>query len=407
MIVQLSGSHGGVTKMMTSRDRVLSALTCQTVDHIPLILRFWPMGTTDNIPFDWKDQVHRVESTLRIGLDDTLLLQPPLGYIEEYRPEGVVGVTSAVQALAPARGERSPLLRKQYQTSAGVLIHEARKTEDWIHGEDVPLFSDYNVSRAAKHAVQVDTDLKVLRHLLGVPAQDALRAFRRDAARLRGEARRLGVLLEGGWVALGDAAVMLCGMERILFAQIDEPAFLDELLDTLLRWELERVRFLLDEGVDTIVHMAWYEGTDFWTPASYRKFLVPRIGQLVEQTHLRGAKYRYIITKGLAPLVGDILELGVDCVTGLDPVQDRIDMTDVKRRVAGRLCLMGGINSAVMLSRWTDSEIGRAVERAVRTLSPGGGFILFPVDAVFSDVAWDKVETMIRAWKSCSTGVLA
>jgi uroporphyrinogen-III decarboxylase len=383
---------------MTSRERILNAVSCRKVDHVPLFLRFWPMGEKNTIPFEWRDQVRRVENTLSRGLDDTLLLQPPLGYIEDYRADLVPGVQASVRMEPPLQGEDYPSLHKEYRTAGGTLAHIVRKTDDWVHGDDVFLFSDYNVSRAVRNAVETEADMDILPALLGMPSLAQVEAFRREAEALRGHSQRLGVALDGGWVALADAAVMLCGMERILFAQMDEPRFIERLLDILLSWELDRLDLLLAEGVDMIVHMAWYEGTDFWTPANYRAFLLPRIKRMVARAHAGGAKYRYIITKGMAPLLADIMDAGVDCVMGVDPVQDSLDLAAVKRQAEGRLCLMGGINSALMLSSWSQPQIEAAVASAIRTLAPGGGFILFPVDAVFSDASWDKVEAMIASW---------
>jgi uroporphyrinogen-III decarboxylase len=384
---------------MTSRERILNAISCKPVDHVPLVLRFWPMGGKDTIPFRWKSQVHRVEDALARGLDDTLLLQPPLGYIEDYRADLVPGVATSVLTEPARPGEEYPVLHKEYQTAGGSLVHAVHRTDDWVNGDDVYLFSDFNVSRAVRHAVQTEEDLRVLPHLLGMPSPPQIEEFHKEAAYLSEQSRRLGAALDGGWVALGDAAVMLSGMERILLAQMEEPDFLQHLLDILCAWETGRIELLLAQGVDMIVHMAWYEGTDFWTPANYRAFLLPRLTRMVEQVHAGGAKYRYIITKGLSPLLGDIIDAGVDCIMGLDPVQDRVDLAAVKRQAVGRLCLMGGVNSPIMLSQWNAAEIDAAVDEAIRTLAPGGGFILFPVDAVFSDTAWDKVELLIRAWE--------
>jgi hypothetical protein len=43
---------------MSSKERLLAAIDRQSVDHIPLLLRFWSMGGTENnIPFAWEDQV--------------------------------------------------------------------------------------------------------------------------------------------------------------------------------------------------------------------------------------------------------------------------------------------------------------------------------------------------------------
>lgn len=91
--------------------------------------------------------------------------------------------------------------------------------------------------------------------------------------------------------------------------------------------------------------------------------------------------------------------MGIDCITGVDPVQDQLDLGEVKREVGDRLCLMGGLNSVVMLSQWSDEQIRQAVSQAIECLAPGGGFILYPVDAIFNDQAWHKVEVLVAQWR--------
>lgn len=114
-------------------------------------------------------------------------------------------------------------------------------------------------------------DLPSLRHLLREPTKTQLDEFRAEASELRKDAQRLGVLLEGGWTALGYALVWLVGMEAVLYLQMDQPDFLEELLDLVCKWELRRMELLLAEGVEVMVHSAWYENTDFWTPRNYRR----------------------------------------------------------------------------------------------------------------------------------------
>jgi uroporphyrinogen-III decarboxylase len=237
-----------------------------------------------------------------------------------------------------------------------------------------------------------------LRHLLPDPTPQQVSAFRQRAAYLRQQAQRLGVVLDGGWLALGDAAMWLCGMERILYGQMDDPQFLDELLETIFIWEMHRLDLLLEEGIDVLVQMAWYENTDFWTPSNYRRLLRPRIEKFIAKAHAHGVKFRYIMTRSWKPYCKDFLEMGVDCLTGVDPVQDRLDLAEVKRLIGGQICLMGGVNSAIMLSQWTPTDIYNAVDMAMRSLSPGGGFVLYPVDAVFNNQPWENVTALIEAW---------
>jgi uroporphyrinogen-III decarboxylase len=207
------------------------------------------------------------------------------------------------------------------------------------------------------------------------------------------------VALEGGWVALGDSVMWLCGMERILYGQMDEPEFIDQVLEAVHQWEIRRIECLIQEGIDILVNMAWYETTDFWTPKNWRVMIKPRLRRVVQKAHDHGIKFRYIITKSWQSYRQDFLELGVDCLTGVDPVQDKLDLAEVKRAIGEQICLMGGVNSAVMLTQWSDDQIRQAVDHAIEALSPGGGFILYPVDAIFNTQSWEKVEVLIEQWK--------
>lgn len=385
---------------MTSRERILSAIHRLPADHVPLWIRLWPSGRgIDNVPFPWRDQVARAERFVQMGLDDTLLLEPPLGYVENYDADSVPGVAGHI-TLAPATGgEPHPILHKTYDTPAGPLRHTVRMTEDWPHGEQIPLFSDFNIPRQTEPLIKNVEDIRRLKYLLGEPGPEQVAESRERARYLRQQANRLGVALEGGWSALGDAAVWLCGMERILYGQMDEPEFIDEVLETLFQWELRRLDHLLEEGVDFITHMAWYEGVDFWTPRSYRAMLKPRLAKIAAKVHARDIPFRYIITKGWRPLRQDFIDIGLDCLTGVDPVQDGVDLVSIKDELGRKMCLMGGVNSAVMFTQWSDQQIREAVAEAIRIMSPGGGFILYPVDSVFDEFPWEKVEVLIETWR--------
>ena len=384
---------------MNSRTRILNAIRRQPVDHVPLWMRFWSLGDADELPFNWRDQVKRAEYLIGLGVDDVLMLEPPLGYVENYDPAPLPGVAVRVTTIQGPRSDR-PLLQKTYVTPAGSLQQIIRLDQDWPHGADIHLFDDLNIPRYVEPLIKTAADLPALQYLLDSPPQNQLAEFNLHALQLHAAAARLGAAVEGGMTALGDSAVWLLGMQQVMIGQLETPELIEQLLDVLLAWELARVDFLAAAGVDFITHMAWYEGADFWTPRCYRRLLKPRLRQLVQRAHDHNLPFRYLITKGWKPLQADLLELGIDCLSGIDPVQDQVDLHQVKARLGRQVCLMGGLNSAVTLAQWTDQEIGSAVEQAMQALAPGDGFILYPVDAIFSSQPWGKVLLLIDRWKS-------
>ena len=385
---------------MNSRERILAAIQRKPVDRVPLYLRLWSMHEgADNIPFDWQNQFTRAENLLKLGVDDTLLLEPPLGYTEEYHADLVPGISSSVTKLPPLEFETDPRLRKVFETPDGPFTITVKQSADWIHGDDVMLFSDFNLPRQTEPFIKEIGDVKRLRHLLARPSEEQVAEFRQRSSLVHREAERLGVAIDGGWTALGDAAVWLCGTDNVLHWQMLEPKIMEELFDALLEWEMMRAEYVLGEGVDVMVHMAWYEGTIFWTPKNFRRYIQPRLKQLVDLAHSKSALFRYIITKDWKAIRDDLLDLGIDCLTGVDPVQDDLDLKETKQYMGSQICLMGGMNSAVTLSQWEDDRIREAIDKAFEILAPGNGFILYPVDNIMCELPWEKTGLIIDQYQ--------
>ena len=155
---------------------------------------------------------------------------------------------------------------------------------------------------------------------------------------------------------------------------------------------------LLAAGVDLIIKRAWYENTDFWSPANFRRFLLPIVRADAEQAHEAGARFGYIISSRAMALLEMLVEAGVDVLIGVDP--DEWDLVETKRRLAGRVSLWGGVSGHRAVEQGSPEEVRGQVRRALDSLGPDR-FILSPVDNVREDtpLAWDNVRALIGEWR--------
>ena len=78
---------------LSSRERLLCAMRDQQPDHVPL----WNLWRNLDVPFTYRNQVERAEAVLGLGLDDTLLLQPPLNKTEHYDANRVEGISTRIR----------------------------------------------------------------------------------------------------------------------------------------------------------------------------------------------------------------------------------------------------------------------------------------------------------------------
>ena len=211
------------------------------------------------------------------------------------------------------------------------------------------------------------------------------------------------MLLAGGWGVGMDMANWLCGMETLMLLAMEAPGFVADLLEMIHVWNKQRMEVVLSAPVDLYIRRAWYEGCDFVMPDFFREAILPRLKAEVDLAHERGARFGYICSSGTRPMLDAYLEAGIDVLIGVDPIQGTFtDMPLMRKKLAGRVCLWGGVSGAVTVEMGTEQEVRAAVRDAIRTLGRDG-FILSPVDNLTVDAprTWQNVDHLIDEWQQC------
>lgn len=391
---------------MTSRERMLATFAHQDTDHTPCCFMIFMA-----LRGQCADQSDFVRRQVEMGLDTFVGL--PVRKASRDRATSEQGDLHGLPVrFAPdvqvrdwreeVAGERYPVLHRTYTTPAGTLTTAVNRTEDWVHGDRVPLFDDFVIPRARKRLVTGPEDLPALRHLLAAPTAEEIAAFRAAAVPAKALAAELGLLTVGEWGALFDAACWLCGMEELVYDALERPDYLEELFDILSEWNRVREAVVLEEGVDLYIRRAWYETCDFFSPALYERFLLEDVRAEAARCHATDTRLAVISTSSFTPLLDYYIDAGVDVLIGADPVQDgRADLPLTKRMLAGKVAIWGGVNGFVTVETGTPQEVRQAVRGAMEVLAPGGGFVLSPVDNVVDDspATWANVDTFLETWR--------
>jgi uroporphyrinogen-III decarboxylase len=255
------------------------------------------------------------------------------------------------------------------------------------------------VPRSKKFLVTAPEDLDALGCLLVPPTHEEVAAFKIEAGPAIELARRHDLLLAGGWGVGADLIGWIFGLGNMVFSIYDQPDFMREMLDIIAVWNRARMAVVLEAGIDLYIKRAWYENCDFWTPASYREFLLPIVKADAELAHQKGARLGYIITSNCMPLLEMFAEAGVDVLIGVDP--EAWDMAAAKEKLANRVALWGGVNGHLTVEHGTIQEVQAEVRQAIEVLAPGGGFILSPVDNVRENTprSHKNIQGLITEWQ--------
>jgi uroporphyrinogen-III decarboxylase len=383
---------------LSSRERLLTAIQYEEPDHVPLL--FNSFGFSPPAQLAWSSPVEEAQRWLSIGVDAWLRLSLPIVYHRD------VTVREWTETIV---GERWPVMIKEYDTPAGVLRQEVRRTDDWISpewpghktgGGGVELLDDLNVPRSRRFPIQTAQDVEKLRYLLHPLPDAAIARFREQAAAIARHADELGVLLVAYEPAGADVATWLCGVEGMVLMALDRPDVFGALLNVFHEWDKRNVEILLDTPVDLFLRRGYYEGAIFWSPDLYRQFFARPFREITDIVHQQDRLMGYTMSVGVMPLLDVFAEIGYDAHYLLDPIAggSRIDLHRVKSSFDNQTAIIGGLNEPITLEQGTREQIRQEVFDAVRVLGPGGGLALTPAEAIVANTPWESIETLIEAW---------
>jgi len=393
---------------MTSRERMRAAMSYTDIDYIPCSFMLFY-----NIYENCEKEEKFITRQLELGLDafvhvghlnHTLHMRANLDPQAKYR-EWIEKSGDAVYFC------------RQIDTPKGPLNARVRQRSGWPTEDDFPIMKDWIVPRAEEVLVKPEEDLEKLRYLFGPFRDEDIALLRTEAEAAKKRADQYGLLLVGGWkgavepgiqvdpgVMGADALAWLSGYEDVMVLSITKPDIIKEYLNIIHEWNMRQIEIYLDvTDAELIVRRAWYETTEFWTPAAYSEMIAPTIKREAQLVHQAGRKYGYIITSAFLPILDDILDAGVDVLIGLDPEEGKgTDLAVVKKKFSEKKrAIWGGVSGAVTVEQGTEKQTEEAVERALSELGRGGGFIISPVDNVREDTpkTWRNTHAFINAWK--------
>lgn len=199
-----------------------------------------------------------------------------------------------------------------------------------------------------------------------------------DAARAVGAAAVKEGKLVTAFMATGifEQAHFLMGFEDTLVNLLAEPEYTKELLQALFDYRMTYARLLIENLKPEVIlsHDDW--GTKhslFMSPAVWREFLKPLYAELYAMMKAAGIIVIHHADSFLEPIVGDLVEIGVDIWQGVLPQND---IRGLQKQVGNRLTFMGGIDAAVVDRQDAgEDEIRAEVRSACEAYGGQGRFI--------------------------------
>jgi uroporphyrinogen decarboxylase len=198
-----------------------------------------------------------------------------------------------------------------------------------------------------------------------------------------------------------SATWMLAGLVNMGTWLYDDPSLLEEMLREMGRYNARLGLGMIRAGVDAvIIHDDWgMNKSTFIKPDDWRRLVYPCIAEEVETLAATGTPVILHSDGNLNRILDDIVQLGI---CALNPIQRGANMSlpEIKARYGHRLCLIGNLDTAGVLSNGTPDDVEQQVLECLRDAAPGGAYVMAPDHSYHGAIPhaniWRALETCKR-----------
>jgi hypothetical protein len=190
-------------------------------------------------------------------------------------------------------------------------------------------------------------------------------------------------------------AACLFGIERLILETYDDPGWVHAFLKILFERKKTFIRSTAGARFDLMEHGGGDASSTVISPRIFDEFVAPYDAELIRLAHEAGQRIVYHTCGGMMPFLERIANMHPDAMETFTPraMGGDTDLRKAKRRIGGRVCMVGGFDQFHFFTGCGPEDTRREVRRCFEEAGPGGGFILSPSDHFF-----DADLGLIRAY---------
>ena len=360
---------------MTSRERMLTALEMGIPDRVPVTIHQWQ----DYHLKTFMGGISDIEAFRTVGLDASITIWDA--------NEGKTTPNWRVESRITHKGH------DQWITDYSITTPEGSLTQK----NESNAYTTWTLEYLIKHP----EDMHLVKKFLPIPRlkKEIVRHMRKEL----GEDGILRGLVFGEQAGPWQHAACLFGVEPLILKTFDDPAWVHELLASLTDKKLQYIEESLAGAEFDLIEMGGGAASStVISPKIFKNFCLPYDLQLHQALHNVGHKLVYHTCGGMMAILDLIIENGCDASETLSPpgVGGDAVPAEIKDRIGGKVCLIGGMDQINTLTNGTPDQVRRETLRLFDAYGPGGGFILSASDHFFH-VPVENLRAFADAGRAC------
>ena len=197
-----------------------------------------------------------------------------------------------------------------------------------------------------------------------------------------------------------SVATLLRGATDFMLDLVENPEAAHKMMDITTSVMIEKLKVWIDHGARFFMQGEPCPSCELISPKHYREFALPYHQRLHEEArqyakNKYGARfYSCLHICGNNTLILDqMAQAGADAIS----LDQRVDLAVAKEKVAGKVSIMGNIETTDALLLGTPEIVEEVTKTAIQKCGQGGGFVIAPGCAVPIPAPFRNVRAMFDA----------
>ncbi len=210
----------------------------------------------------------------------------------------------------------------------------------------------------------------------------------------------VGPLLPPGMKAIGVSGKiftltwMLMGFNNFAMSLIRDPKLVGAVFEQVAKIQysaLDQILKLPHVGAVWAVDDMAYNSGPMISVKHFEQYVFPWYKEMARRCHEAGRLFIIHSDGKLDALLPSLVNLGLDVIQPIDPTCN--DIADIKKKVAGKLCIVGNVPNELLRIGTTD-EVRGYVRMLLREVAPGGGYMLGSGNSVPDWARFENYQAM-------------
>jgi uroporphyrinogen decarboxylase len=192
------------------------------------------------------------------------------------------------------------------------------------------------------------------------------------------------------------------GYNVMFYEYLDEPEYIQAIMDFYTRYALARVRAAVAAKPDEIMLGGSASSLSVSSIRNFKKYDLPFIREAAKICKEAGViSHLHVCGKSskIAELVAEETEVNV-----IEPLEEPpggdVDIASLKKRIGGRVCLKGNINTFEFMLNATPEQVEEKAKRLIDDCAAGGGFVLSTGDQCGRDTPDANIFKLVEVAKT-------